>query len=387
MRIKPKIKNEIKMDRIMILGSYYNVDSIKKCFLKIKPKYEIKSSFDYKIEQLTSGKNLILENVFEKSSIQKVLNKDKLNKIKENSQNIYCLVTSVPELVQDIWQLFNYLKENNIDRVIFEQIDYIFHFNGNYQLYPTILKLVEDKENIKYDNERIILVVEDKPLYYSSFLQTIYKINEDRTRIFLARNYEEAKYALDHYSERLAGTIIDLAFPKDNTINYDIAWELKAYIDKKNLKIPIIFQSADEQKIKRIQQSGEVFALYKEDPLLTNKLAEIIDRFFGFGLFEVRLPYGDKRTVAKIRNLTQLKVFIETLSPDILIEHARYNDFSNWLWIQGYKKLAAKLKPIDPVQIMEEIKKEKPGLSDEDVYKISAEKMRNEILQIIKSHK
>jgi hypothetical protein len=382
------VENTKKIDRIVVFGSKYHTENIRSTFLKLKEKYKIECFNEtFKLECKPTNKEKIitvfLENIFDHNSLVNLLKSDKIFQIKSNKKNIYCLITTIPEVIKTIDELYNYFNSNNLDIKVLEKIDYIFHFNGNQTLYPTILNLIEDKINFRYDNERLILVVEDTPVYYSSFLQTIYKINSKRTRILLARNFEEADYIIDNYSSRLAGTIIDLSFPKEGKQNENASWELKNKIDKMDLKIPIIFQSADEYKIKRIESEGQVFALYKDDPELTYKLSNIINRFFGFGLFEVRLPYGDKRTIAKIKDLKQLKVFIEISEPDILVGHARYNDFSNWLAVQGYKNIAKRLKPIDPFEIMQKLKRKYPNLNEEEVYYKAVEIMRQMILKII----
>mgnify|MGYP000919117801 FL=1 len=97
-------------------------------------------------------------------------------------------------------------------------IDYVFCWLGNADLLLAIIKLIEDRMNLKHDVEELgvqaILLVEDSIRYYSSYLPYIYKIlfqqskrsvleglNEHqrmmlmrgRPKMILATNYNEAE--------------------------------------------------------------------------------------------------------------------------------------------------------------------------------------------------
>ena len=57
--------------------------------------------------------------------------------------------------------------------------DEIFIWSGNSNVFPAIIKSIEDKHNIKTDIEtagvRSILFIEDTPRFYSSILPILYK--------------------------------------------------------------------------------------------------------------------------------------------------------------------------------------------------------------------
>ncbi|HDM10187.1 MAG TPA: response regulator, partial [Desulfobacteraceae bacterium] len=96
-------------------------------------------------------------------------------------------------------------------------VDRIFIWSGNSDLLLALVKNAEDSLNVERDTRRamvrVLILVEDSPVYYSSFLPLIYKeivkqtqevlqsgLNEEhrlllmraRPKILLARTYEEA---------------------------------------------------------------------------------------------------------------------------------------------------------------------------------------------------
>ena len=61
-----------------------------------------------------------------------------------------------------------------------KNIDNIFIWSGNSNVFPAIIKYIEDKKNVNRDtlkgDVRSIIVIEDTPRYYSSILPMLYKI-------------------------------------------------------------------------------------------------------------------------------------------------------------------------------------------------------------------
>jgi len=99
-------------------------------------------------------------------------------------------------------------------------IDKTFIWSGNSDLLLALVKNAEDRLNVDFDTRRtgvrVLILVEDSPVYYSSFLPLIYKeivkqtqsvlqigLNEEhrlllmraRPKILLAENYEQAMHA------------------------------------------------------------------------------------------------------------------------------------------------------------------------------------------------
>jgi len=67
-----------------------------------------------------------------------------------------------------------------VDKEDLSVIDYIFSWLGNPDILLAIIKLIEDKMNVKHDVNEVgvqtIILVEDSIRFYSSYLPNIYKI-------------------------------------------------------------------------------------------------------------------------------------------------------------------------------------------------------------------
>ncbi len=111
-------------------------------------------------------------------------------------------------------------------------IDFVFHWNGNSDIFFAIIKLVEDRMNAEYDINEIgvkaILLVEDSLRFYSRYLPLIYKVilkqtsslmseglNEHRKmmlmrgrpKILLATTYEEGIELFEKYKNNIFNDI------------------------------------------------------------------------------------------------------------------------------------------------------------------------------------
>ena len=121
------------------------------------------------------------------------------------------------------------------DLSIFE---YVFCWLGNTELLLSIIKLIEDKMNLRHDTEagvQMIMLVEDNIRFYSSILPNLYKfvlqqslefateaLNSQletlrmrgRPKIVLARTYEEAWKLYSEHKDNTLGIISDCRFPR-----------------------------------------------------------------------------------------------------------------------------------------------------------------------------
>eukprot|EP00825_Cyclidium_porcatum_P020697 TRINITY_DN23350_c0_g1_i2.p1 TRINITY_DN23350_c0_g1~~TRINITY_DN23350_c0_g1_i2.p1 ORF type:complete len:188 (+),score=18.55 TRINITY_DN23350_c0_g1_i2:56-565(+) len=119
-------------------------------------------------------------------------------------------------------------------------VDKLFVWNGDSLILFAIVKSTEDKVNVEIDTKiglvRVILLIEDSPLYYSKYLQFLYDIvfsqvqqllpevekNEldkiskmrSRPKILLARNYEEAVAIFNKYKDFMLCVISDMEFDR-----------------------------------------------------------------------------------------------------------------------------------------------------------------------------
>src|SRR5690606_37111886 len=94
------------------------------------------------------------------------------------SEEIRAKHTEIP-----IYLLLN--KKNDLKHfenivLTIRSVDKIFVWNGDSLIFFTMVKSIEDRVNVANDTKiglvRVILLIEDSPLYYSRYLQTLYSI-------------------------------------------------------------------------------------------------------------------------------------------------------------------------------------------------------------------
>lgn len=120
-----------------------------------------------------------------------------------------------------------------------EGIDQHFVWTGNADLLVALVKYAEDFMNADFDTKavgvRVIIVVEDSPVYLSSLLPALYRelvvqtqdviregLNQEhrlltmrcRPKILLARTYEEALALFEKYEPFVLGMLSDACLPR-----------------------------------------------------------------------------------------------------------------------------------------------------------------------------
>jgi CheY-like chemotaxis protein len=130
-------------------------------------------------------------------------------------------------------------------------IDKIFIWSGNSDLLLALVKNAEDQLNVDPDTKRasvrVLILVEDSPVYYSSFLPLIYKeivrqtqevlevgLNEEhrlltmraRPKILLATTYEEAVELFNKFRPYLLGIIADTRIPRGHKLDNQAGFDL-----------------------------------------------------------------------------------------------------------------------------------------------------------------
>ena len=145
-------------------------------------------------------------------------------------------------------------------------IDKVYIWTGNANVFPAIIKNVEDSMNIERDFKiadiRSIVMVEDNPRFYSIILPLIYRTALKHTRslidrslsdtdrlllfrarpkILLASSYEEAAKIYKKYRNNILGFISDVQFPMKGKLDQGAGLKLAEMIRKKTLICPLYF--------------------------------------------------------------------------------------------------------------------------------------------------
>lgn len=248
-------------------------------------------------------------------------------------------------------------------------VDKLFVWNGDSLILFAIVKSLEDKVNVENDTKiglvRVILLIEDSPLYYSKYLQFLYDIvfsqvqqllpevekNEldkiskmrSRPKILLARNYEEAIAIFNKYKDFMLCVISDMEFDRGGKPDKHAGVNFIKYVKSHISKIPIILQSS-ENRNQQIANDLEVTFINKNSETLLNDLRHYLVSYLGFGHFVFRDLEGNKIGVAK--SLREFENLLREVPDESLYLHASENQLSLWLMSRGEIQLAKMLNPL-----------------------------------------
>jgi len=241
-------------------------------------------------------------------------------------------------------------------------IDYVFSWLGSADVLLAIIKLIEDKMNVKHDIKvgvQIILLVEDSVRYYSGYLTHMYRtlvvqakklmnegLNEHqkmmrmrgRPKILLAKNYEEAAKLYKTYKRNILGVIADTAFPRNGKIDPDAGVRFIKSIKSKNKYTPLLLQSSDINNSEKAKLLDIGF-IHKYSETLTQELTHFMNTYFAFGAFEFKDPetgYVIKRT----ETLKDLQNNIFDIPNDSFEYHTTRNHLSKWLYARALFPIA-----------------------------------------------
>ncbi|MCQ2215349.1 MAG: pyruvate, phosphate dikinase [Bacteroidales bacterium] len=307
------------------------------------------------------------------------------------SENIKARQSDIP-----VYLLLN--KTNNLK--YFEQltmtlpsIDKLFVWSGNSQILFSIVKSIEDNANVENDTKiglvRVILLVEDSPVYYSKYLQLLFGIvfgqvqkllgeeerNEinkiskmrQRPKILHARNYEDAMYIYEKYKDFLLCVISDLEFEHNGKVDNRAGEELLSYMTQNTPTVPMILQTSDPDG-KAIADLLGVEYLDKNSESIQSEIMDFLTQRLGFGDFFFRSSNG--KPLAQAKGMKEFERIFRNIPIDMLARFCRGNRISSWIMSRGEIPLARRLSTIRV----------------EDYEDGDMEKFRSEILEMIGQH-
>jgi len=241
--------------------------------------------------------------------------------------------------------------------------DKIFVWDGESRIFFTMIKYLEDKMNAENDSKlasvRMILVVEDNPIYYSNYLNKLYKIIFKQTnkiieevkmdklykvlklrarpKILLATNYEEAMELYHQFKDNIFVMITDVQFPKNGKVEPDSGFQLIDEIRKERKNLPIIVLSSDKKQ-KEVADNKCLTFIDKNDEDLYQKLIHHVTQKIGFGDFIFR--DADGQEIDRAKSLKEFEKIIKKVPQESIDYHAKRDDFSLWLMARSEIQLA-----------------------------------------------
>jgi len=254
-----------------------------------------------------------------------------------------------------------------IEKYDLGSIDYVFSWLGNADILLAIIKLIEDKMNVKHDVDEVgvqtIILVEDNIRFYSSFLPLIYKIifkqskafmreglNEHqkmnrargRPKILLATNYEEALQLYNQYKHNLLGVISDISFSRGGKRDTEAGISLVMQIKNVSKYTPLLLQSSDPENRAKAKVLRVGF-IDKNSKTLMRDLREFIIEYFAFGDFLFKDPETNE-VIARAKNLKDLQEKIYQVPEKSLYYHIKRDHISKWLRARALFPIASLLK-------------------------------------------
>ena len=249
-----------------------------------------------------------------------------------------------------------------------EGIDRIFAWRGSAGVLLSIMKLVEDSQNVDRDlgiaSIGTILVIEDAVEHYSLILPHLYTmlmqrtfmlvpegINESdrqvrtrvRPKVLLARTFGEASALFEKYETSLVGIISDLHTFRDDRADPETGLRFLRTVAARAPGIPILVQSS-EPNTAEVAVSVGAHCLNKRGSNLRAGIEQFVLEDIGFGDFEFRMPDGTM--VKRVANMWEMEQVLHAVPDESLEFHAGRNDLSHWFRARGELTLAAVLRPI-----------------------------------------
>ncbi|MBL0717038.1 MAG: phosphoenolpyruvate synthase PpsA [Desulfosarcina sp.] len=289
---------------------------------------------------------------------------------------------------QQFPDLFVYLLEHNAANLLINQltpdhkyIDKMFVWHGSADLLLSIIKSIEDKLNVVNDTQtariRVVIYVEDSPIYSSSILPLLYKelvmqtqgvmegtINDDhrnllmraRPKILIAENFEEAVELYHQFKPYLLTVLSDIRFPRNGKLDDQAGFILLDMVSKNSPGLPLLVLSSEESNRQRAMDIPAHF-INKYSQSLHNEINSFVIKHLAFGDFIFRTPDGKK--VGRASNIREMEKIIPHISDESINYHAKRNHFSTWLMARSEIELASRLRSVktDHFSNVQEIKK------------------------------
>jgi hypothetical protein len=208
---------------------------------------------------------------------------------------------------------------------------------------------------------RVIIYVEDSPLYRSLFLPMIYgeivsqtqavldeSLNERhrllrmraRPKILLATNYEEAIALYEAHKSYVFGVISDARFKRQGKLDSEAGLRFLKTVRQEIPDLPLLMVSTEKGN-KEIAEGIPAVFIDKNSPCIRDELHNFFLKHLGFGDFIFRLP--NERAIGHAANLHEFEKQLHIIPDESLRYHTVRNHFSNWVMARAEVVLAWRL--------------------------------------------
>jgi len=254
------------------------------------------------------------------------------------------------------------------ETMVCKDIDETYIWSGDADLLLAIIKNVEDRWNAFLDTQkamvRVLIFVEDSPVYRSFFLPIMYRIvvsqtqkvmgaslNEEhrflamraRPKILLAYNYEDAVSLYRKYKPYLLGVISDTRYPRNCVMDDDAGYIFLSKVKKEVPEVPLLLLSTDPSNEKKACNIPAIF-LDKNSPNLQASVNDFFLNYLGFGDFVFRT--SEDKIITRASNLHNLEKKLALIPDESILYHAQKNHFSNWIMARSEIALASKFRKV-----------------------------------------
>jgi len=255
-----------------------------------------------------------------------------------------------------------------VDPELLASIDRIFYWSGDAEILLAIVKCIEDQLNVHNDTAcasiRVILLVEDSPLYLSSLLSILYRelvketqavieegINEEhrllsmraRPKILVADSYESALSLYQEFKSYVLGVISDVRYPRNCRLDGTAGLDLLQYIKDDQFDIPLLLTSSEPHNAALARRIPAVF-VDKNSPILHAKVRAFLFDHMGFDKFVFQMPDGT--TIGTATDLYDLEKKMGEIPEESFLYHCQRNDFSRYLFSLAEIELANRVRPL-----------------------------------------
>ncbi len=232
------------------------------------------------------------------------------------------------------------------------ELDRIFVWQGDGRILAAIIQHAEDARNAEHDSGllglRNILVVEDNPRFYSSYLVDLYEalrrltdslLSDDltytqrslrqraRPKVLLATSFEQAESALRAYGDNLLGVITDVRFPRAGAADPEAGLELARLVRRVLPFLPVLVQSSEPAAKAGAASLGACY-LDKGSPALAPGIQSFLNDRLGFGEILLSGGGGESYRLASTNDLTFV---LERLPPPLLKRCIEDGSLIRWL--------------------------------------------------------